>query len=131
MMGVVVKSMGRNCYIVVEATWMYDDESDPLAVHLVLQPPFEDEVMWTLSRQLLMDGLHSGIPVGYGEVKFRHQSPDILLMCLRNETGHADIKFKRAEVEAFLAETAEVVPVGDECLEPNLDEVLDEILAET
>lgn len=129
--GVVVKSMGCNCYIPVDTTWRYDEEADPLAIHILLQPEGEEARDWTISRELVQRGMVAEEPVGEGDAKFRRRGI-MLLMCLKNETGHADIKFLITPVQNFLNETLEAVQPGSESVTDDLDAVLEEILkAET
>lgn len=126
--GLVSRSMGQVINVVVSIELAWDPETSPLAVTMIVSVPDENEVAWTFSRDLLAMGAKSLSPVGQGDVRFRldgfHAN---LIVCLRNETGHADILLPRGEVEAFLDETLGHSKFGEECVGELVDDFLKEL----
>lgn len=93
--------------IEIQVTLSYDAGTDPYAVQAVFEIPGGEDRVWFFSRELLREGSHSMAPYGKGDVKFRlFPLDDLLLMCLRNPDGHADIALPYDEVERFLRDTS-------------------------
>jgi len=126
-MGIVKQTGETNVNVPVNIELVFDGETDPFAVQLIISVPGEEAVVWHFSRNLLNSGASSYLPVGYGDVKFRFQG-DELLMCLKNQTGHADIALPQAQVLEFLEDTFEEVEVGEEDAACHIDDLIEEIL---
>jgi len=128
--GRVLRSMGSDVDLEIDMTLSYDEDYDPYAVQVILSAPDEEDVVWTVGRDLMVIGVRSLFPCGGGDVKFRYLGTNDggLLMCLKNLTGHADIWLPQGEVVDFLNEATEAVPLGMENVDSLLDEALEEIL---
>jgi Streptomyces sporulation and cell division protein, SsgA. len=110
----------------VEVTLSYDGGADPYAVKAAFVITLEEVRIWDFSRELLVNGAHSLIPYGHGDVKFRRFSDeDIVMMCMRSNEGHADVALPLEDVLAFLEDTEEPYAASQEC-----DALLDDFLKE-
>ncbi|MGH3978057.1 MAG: SsgA family sporulation/cell division regulator [Pseudonocardiaceae bacterium] len=116
------------------ATWAYDP-ADPLAVTLHIHPHRCHPVTWVLARDLLDTGLHTGEPVGHGDVRLwspppRHPTPGALHIELRSDTGHAHLTTDWDTAAAFTRRTHTTMPAGGEtglvtgCLDQLLTQLL-------
>lgn len=110
------------------------DTGDPFAVTVVFSHDGRVLARWTLDREMLGDGLMR--PVGIGDVRFRPVSTgpwEELRMEFYGDAHpdggrhHAVVFVWAPAVAAFLRETRDVVPYGDE--ECDVDDFLAEILA--
>ncbi len=88
------------------------DESDPLVVQLHFNPPTAAPLVWTVSRELLLDGLDR--PSGQGDVLVRPLDGPEVLIVLRSPCGEARLYAPAAALEAVLLRTDLLVPVGEE-----------------
>lgn len=124
--GIILKSNGETCYVPFEATFEWDPE-DPLAVEIVI----EDGNVWTIGRELLQRGATSLASVGDGDVRIKKEGPvsSRLLVCFRSPEGHADVGFNQPHVVRFLKRTEAVCLVGEEDIDAQLDEALEDILS--
>lgn len=124
---IVLKSNGETCYIPFTASFRWEPEN-PLAVHMVLHL-LEGDVTWVVGRELLQRGATSLLSVGDGDVKVKREGPasSRLLVCLKSPEGHADIGFNQPHVVRFLNRTVAVTPIGEESLDTQLDELIEEI----
>ena len=129
--GWIKKSDGRELNVEIGVELVYDAEYDPYAVQLILSQDGDEDVVWTVGRDLMVQGVNSYIPVGKGDVRFRYLGVlhGQLLMCLRTQVAHADISLPQPPVVDFLNETLAAVPQGQEQAEAQLDEALAEILS--
>lgn len=134
--GRIVRVSGTSIDIPVKGTFSYDRDDDPYAVQMIFTvdrrfraDDTAEEVCWRVSRDLLMDGLEK--PSGQGDARVLSDK-DVLILCLRNASGHADMKLSRPQVVHFIAATLEECALGDEALgvEGQLDDLLAEILGE-
>lgn len=125
---IVLKSGSDRVAIPVEVTFTYDADYDPFAVQMLVEAPGEPDVVWYFSRELLLRGVNSYIAVGSGDVKFRYDGSDRLLMCLRNPNGHADLGLPHSRVATFLQETLELTSASVECPVEMIDNLIEEIL---
>jgi hypothetical protein len=48
-------------------------------------------------------------------------------VCLKNDTGHADLRLPVEPVKEFLTETALALPLGSECVDEQIDDFLAEV----
>ena len=127
--GCIVKTMGVVVNRPIGITLSYDSDDNPIAIQMLISIPDEGEVAWYFARDLLIRGINSLTPVGQGEVKLRYEK-GTLLMCLKNNTGHADINLPHDIVAGFLELTLNKVPAsGDECPVEMIDEAIAEIFA--
>lgn len=130
------KSQDQRVKIPVQITLTFDPDFNPLSVQCIIAQPGtgEEDAVWNFSRELLLNGVNSYRPVGWGDVKFRYEGnrnghSDGLLMCLRNHVGqHADLRLPHHKVVNFLNETVQAVRPGTECLEDEVDQLIEGIL---
>lgn len=97
---------------------------DPYAVALVFHGP-SDDVVWLVDRQLLMAGRDAA--VGEGDVLVRPaRGEGTIVIQLRSPDGTLEAVLPRDDLDAFVARTLAVVPIGEERLDPEL--LLDALL---
>lgn len=104
---------------------------DPYAVHVGFDTGEAARITWTFARQLLQDGLRQ--LSGSGDV---HVAPSpgpaaaaLLCLGLSSPSGQATFEVGRSEVTQFLRATFDLVPVGAETDELDLDAELTSLLA--
>jgi len=121
----------------VQVVLSYDPGTDPYAAtatFLAVQVTHDgaEDRVWDFARDLLSKGAHSRIALGQGDIRFRHypQTEDgpIVLMCMRNRDGHADVAFPHDEVISFLDDTEELYAEATEDCMPAVDQFLKELL---
>ena len=111
----------------IPATLHYD-RSDPFAVRMTFPAPATLEgvdVCWTFSRELLTAGLQA--PEGFGDVRVRPYGYDRTVLEFRAPEGTAVVHVRSGEIRRFLRDTDELVPVGREHLQLDLDQELLEL----
>ncbi|RKE22959.1 SsgA family sporulation/cell division regulator [Streptomyces sp. TLI_171] len=96
--------------VALDTDWCYRPE-DPYAVRLDFGPE-TDGACWVLSRELLMAAPHG--PVGDGDIHLAPLGDGRLCLVLGARAGMVMLSVGTAELEAFLAATAELVPPGTE-----------------
>lgn len=100
--------------IIVELS--YDGGRDPLVVQLA----FRDgsyEVIWLISRDLLLQAMDGNQLVGLSDVKARsgyHETGAVVYVHLATPDGAAVLRFERPALGDFLADTVKAVPTGGE-----------------
>ncbi|MET8583232.1 SsgA family sporulation/cell division regulator [Streptomyces collinus] len=112
----------------IPATLSYD-RRDPFAVRMTFPGPATlegVEVCWTFSRELLTDGLRG--PEGYGDVRVRPYGYDRTVLEFHAPEGTAIVHVRSGEIRRFLAATGDLVPVGLEHLQLDLDHDLAELM---
>ncbi|WAZ25344.1 SsgA family sporulation/cell division regulator [Streptomyces cinnabarinus] len=112
----------------IPATLHYD-RRDPFAVRMTFPAPATlegVEVCWTFSRELLASGLTEN--VGQGDVRARPYGYDRTVLEFHAPEGTAVIHVRTGEVRRFLDATNELVPVGLEHLQLDLDHDLAELM---
>ena len=112
----------------IPATLHYD-RRDPFAVRMTFPAPATlegIEVCWTFARELLVSGLED--PVGHGDVRVRPYGYDRTVLEFHAPEGTAVVHVRSGEIRRFLQATAELVPVGLEHLQLDLDEQLAELM---
>ncbi|MFJ3822279.1 spore wall synthesis regulator SsgD [Streptomyces nodosus] len=112
----------------IPATLHYD-RSDPFAVRMTFPAPATlegVEVCWTFARELLTTGLEE--PVGHGDVRVRPYGYDRTVLEFHAPEGTAVVHVHSSDIRRFLQRTTELVPVGLEHLQRDLDHDLAELL---
>ncbi|GHG85471.1 SsgA family sporulation/cell division regulator [Streptomyces lanatus] len=112
----------------IPATLHYD-RRDPFAVRMTFPAPATlegVEVCWTFSRELLLGGLEA--PEGHGDVRVRPYGFDRTVLEFHAPEGTAVIHIRSGEVRRFLQATSELVPLGLEHLQLDLDHDLAELM---
>ncbi|NUP19593.1 MAG: SsgA family sporulation/cell division regulator [Streptomyces sp.] len=112
----------------IPATLHYD-RRDPFAVRMTFPAPATlegVEVCWTFSRELLLAGLEA--PEGHGDVRVRPYGFDRTVLEFHAPEGTAVIHIRSNEVRRFLQSTSDLVPLGLEHLQLDLDRDLAELM---
>lgn len=112
----------------IPATLHYD-RSDPFAVCMTFPAPATlegVEVCWTFSRELLLAGLEG--PEGDGDVRVRPYGFDRTVLEFHAPEGTAVVHIRTGEVRRFLQATSDLVPLGLEHLQLDLDRDLAELM---
>lgn len=115
----------------IPATLHYD-RTDPFAVRMTFPAPATlegIEVCWTFARELLVSGLEDA--VGHGDVRVRPYGFDRTVLEFHAPEGTAVVHVRSGEVRNFLQQTTELVPVGLEHLQVDLDHDLAELMRGT
>ncbi|MFF4968131.1 SsgA family sporulation/cell division regulator [Streptomyces sp. NPDC001037] len=95
---------------------------DPFAVRMTFPAPATLEgvdVCWTFSRELLAAGLEG--PEGHGDVRVRPYGYDRTVLEFHAPEGTAVVHVRSGEIRRFLEATGDLVPVGLEHLQLDLD----------
>ncbi|ULR50482.1 SsgA family sporulation/cell division regulator [Streptomyces deccanensis] len=114
--------------IPVRTTLRYIAE-DPFAVHIDFPSGAsadDAEVTWAFARTLLAEGLAA--PAGIGDVHLWPCGPAHTVVELHSPYGMAMIRFDTPSLRRFLHRSYAVVALGDEDLEPALDDGLTSLL---
>lgn len=112
----------------IPATFHYD-RRDPFAVRMTFPAPATlegVEVCWTFARDLLAAGLHE--PEGDGDVHVRPYGYDRTVLEFHAPEGTAVVHVRSEQIRHFLHATSELVPVGLEHLQLDLDHDLAELM---
>ena len=112
----------------IPATLRYD-RRDPFAVRMSFPAPATlegVEVCWTFARELLAAGLQE--PEGHGDVRVRPYGYDRTVLEFHAPEGTAVVHVRSEEVRRFLGAANEMVPVGREHLQLDLDHDLAELM---
>ncbi|MCD7443266.1 SsgA family sporulation/cell division regulator [Streptomyces lincolnensis] len=112
----------------IPATLHYD-RTDPFAVRMTFPAPATlegVEVCWTFSRELLAAGLEG--PEGHGDVRVRPYGYERTVLEFHAPEGTAVVHVRTGELQQFLDATDELVPVGLEHLQLDLDHDLAELM---
>ncbi|MEW2296575.1 SsgA family sporulation/cell division regulator [Streptomyces sp. NPDC006743] len=105
----------------IPATLHYD-LSDPFAVRMSFPAPATlegVEVCWTFARDLLAAGMQE--PEGHGDVRVRPYGYDRTVLEFHAPEGTAVVHVRSGEIRRFLHATSELVPVGSEHRQLDLD----------
>ncbi|MDQ0790493.1 SsgA family sporulation/cell division regulator [Streptomyces sp. B3I8] len=108
---------------------LHYDRADPFAVRMTFPAPATLEgvdVSWTFARELLAAGLEE--PEGDGDVRVRPYGYDRTVLEFHAPEGTAVIHVHSRDVRSFLRRAAELVPVGLEHLQFDLDRDLAELM---
>ncbi|EYT82871.1 regulator [Streptomyces sp. Tu 6176] len=112
----------------IPATLHYD-RSDPFAVRMTFPAPATlegVEVCWTFARDLLAAGLRE--PEGHGDVRVRPYGYDRTVLEFHAPEGTAVVHVLSGEIRRFLQATGELVPMGLEYRQLDLDHDLAELM---
>lgn len=112
----------------IPATLQYD-RRDPFAVRMTFPAPATlegVEVCWTFARELLSAGLEG--PEGHGDVRVRPYGYDRTVLEFHAPEGTAVVHIHSSDVRNFLQRSTELVPVGLEHLQVDLDHDLAELM---
>ncbi|MGX4688573.1 SsgA family sporulation/cell division regulator [Streptomyces sp. JNUCC 63] len=112
----------------IPATLHYD-RRDPFAVRMTFPAPATlegVEVCWTFARDLLAAGLRER--EGHGDVRVRPYGYDRTVLEFHAPEGTAVVHVRSGEIQRFLEATSELVPVGLEHLQIDLDHDLAELM---
>ena len=120
---VVPTTFGRDASESVTVLFMYAT-SDPYAV-VARFSTTEGEVDWTFGRELLLDG--TSFPVGEGDVKLAPEANGQISLRLNSPSGQAKLFCDLSVVEAFLEQSYELVPDGEEWRYCQMDQWLAEL----
>jgi hypothetical protein len=108
---------------------LHYDRADPFAVRMTFPAPATLEgvdVSWTFARELLGAGLEGA--VGDGDVRVRPYGYDRTVLEFHAPEGTAVIHVHSRDVRSFLRRAEELVPVGLEHLQVDLDRDLAELM---
>lgn len=109
----------------IELIW--DPDHDPLAVMAIFSEVGDEDVVWRFGRQFLAEAFQKRYLFGEGDVKFC-RLVEGLGVCLRNQDGHADVILPLPDVEAFIGETVEHTPIGEEQVDDLVDAFVKELM---
>jgi hypothetical protein len=112
----------------IPATLHYD-RRDPFAVRMTFPAPATlegVEVCWTFARELLVTGMEES--VGYGDVRVRPYGYERLVLEFHAPEGTAVVHVHATEVRRFLERSTELVPLGLEHHQVDLDHDLAELI---
>ncbi|WP_371600314.1 SsgA family sporulation/cell division regulator [Streptomyces sp. NBC_00564] len=112
----------------IPATLHYD-RSDPFAVRMTFPAPATlegVEVCWTFARELLVSGLEGA--VGFGDVRVRPYGYDRTVLEFHAPEGTAVVHVRSGDVRSFLSRSTDLVPMGLEHLQVDLDHDLAELM---
>jgi hypothetical protein len=126
--GRIRRSEGRVVDVPIRVTLSYDADTNPFAVEGLFEIPGVGERIWVFGRELLQQGCISLTPFGGGDIKFRRfPLQGVVVMCLKNSGGHADIELPSFEVEAFLGSTVDAALHGTAAVGGLVDDFLKEM----
>ncbi|MFB6959646.1 SsgA family sporulation/cell division regulator [Streptomyces sp. NPDC056309] len=112
----------------IPATLHYD-RRDPFAVRMTFPAPATldgVDVCWLFARDLLAAGLRE--PEGDGDVRVRPYGFDRTVLEFHAPEGTAVVHVRSGEIRRFLEATSELVPLGLEHLQFDLDHDLAELM---
>ena len=117
---------------------LYYSCHDPYAVKMAFHVGTDEPVEWALARDLLAAALHSREGIGDVQAWPSAASGDgptpmgqqVLNIAMTSPFGHAQFESSAAAVEAFLAQTYQVVPEGHESDYMDFDAELTELLSQ-
>ncbi|MFF6994672.1 SsgA family sporulation/cell division regulator [Streptomyces sp. NPDC008313] len=112
----------------IPATLHYDI-GDPFAVRMTFPAPATlegVEVCWTFARELLVSGMERS--EGHGDVRVRPYGYDRTVMEFHAPEGTAVVHIRSGELRDFLARTTDLVPLGHEHRQLDLDHGLAELM---
>ncbi|MGX7827527.1 SsgA family sporulation/cell division regulator [Actinokineospora sp. 24-640] len=113
--------------IPVRSRWTYRT-GEPFTIAAAFQTDNDSWVEWVFARDLLLAGL-SG-PAGEGDVRFHpaeESGVGVLMVEIESPDGHAVLVLDHADVAAFAATTAAMVPIGGESDFFDVDALIEEI----
>jgi len=132
-----LRLFGPDDLIVALTVGLHYSRLDPYAVRMSFDTGIGEPVEWAFSRDLLAAALHA--PEGIGDVRAWPSAASgtgtgtgtgekILTIVLGPPDGYARFEASAARIEAFLARTYALVPVGQEAACLDLDAEIAELL---
>jgi hypothetical protein len=106
-------------------------QATPWAVELTFFLPGDEPVHWTVSRELLLDGLST--VAGEGDIQVRpleRQDADLVSITLRSPDGAAELIAPLTALHAYLLRTDMMIPFGEEFDEEWLDRGVSRLLTD-
>jgi hypothetical protein len=125
----VIRIGETDCHIPVALTLAYDENHDPLAVQMLFTTGDDTIQPWVVCRDQLSRGINSPYIVGKGDFRIRCTSGGQVFVCLRNQSGHADLSIPHERLADFLEETETDVDHRRKIVTHALDAALLEILS--
>ncbi|MEZ0068400.1 hypothetical protein ABIA32_004425 [Streptacidiphilus sp. MAP12-20] len=101
----------------------------PWAIQLTFFLPGDEPVQWTVSRELLLDGLSD--VAGEGDIQVRPlewQDGELVAITLRSPEGEAELIAPLVALHAFLLRTDMLTPFGEEFTDEWLDRGITRLL---
>ncbi|MFF4598432.1 SsgA family sporulation/cell division regulator [Amycolatopsis sp. NPDC001319] len=102
--------------------------SEPFAVTVAFRTERGRWIEWTFARDLLVTGLEE--PSGLGDVRIRpdlSEDPAMLTLEIESPDGYASFELEREDIENFLESSYELVPLGTESENFDIDGLIEEI----
>jgi hypothetical protein len=102
------------------------------AIELTFLLPGDEPVRWTVSRELLLDGLST--VAGEGDVQVRPlewHDGDLVAISLRSPDGEAELLAPLAALHAYLVRTDMMTPFGEEFSDEWLERGIIRLLTDT
>ncbi|SEL61349.1 SsgA family sporulation/cell division regulator [Streptacidiphilus jiangxiensis] len=99
------------------------------AIELTFFLPGDEPVQWTVSRELLLDGLST--VAGEGDVRVRPlewEDDDLVAITLRSPEGEAELIAPLTALHAYLLRTDMMTPFGEEFSDEWLDRGITRLL---
>jgi hypothetical protein len=119
---------GLRYQIPVELTFR---QATPWAIELTFFLPGDEPVHWTVSRELLLDGLRT--VAGEGDIQVRPlewHDGDLVAITLRSPEGEAELIAPLAALHAYLLRSAMLTPFGEEFSEEWLERGITRLLTD-
>lgn len=130
--GRILRTGNINVDVPIDVELLYDVDTDPLAVRMILSVQDEEDVVWLFSRDLLFRGINSTEVTGEGDIRFRSTGKDWpdsgVTVCLHNSTGHADIGLPHYDLMAFLTETEAQSRGAERSIDKRIETAIKEML---
>ncbi|MEV4596046.1 SsgA family sporulation/cell division regulator [Amycolatopsis sp. NPDC049253] len=102
--------------------------AEPFAVTVAFRTERGRWIEWTFARDLLVTGLEE--PAGLGDVRIRpdlSEDPAMLTLEIESPDGYASFELEREDIENFLESSYELVPLGTESENFDIDGLIEEI----
>lgn len=101
---------------------------DPLVITATFRENGQELNVWTLGRDLLMAGVGSPTPIGLLDIKCRAMRRSLVINLMNGqEDGWAEVLVPLNEIIRFLNLTTQMVGLGEENIEPQIDMALNAI----
>ncbi|MEY9875456.1 hypothetical protein ABH931_004957 [Streptacidiphilus sp. MAP12-33] len=104
-------------------------QATPWAIELTFFLPGDEPVRWTVSRELLLDGLST--VAGEGDIQVRPlewHDDDLVAITLRSPEGEAELIAPLTALHAYLLRTDMMIPFGEEFSDEWLDRGITRLL---
>lgn len=115
----------RGSLVPIQTRWSYQAD-EPFAVTVSFCAERGRWVEWVFARDLLITGLER--PSGIGDLRVRPgEDGDTVILEVHSPNGEAAFELDRADTEAFVNTTLNLVPEGTESDHFDFDRLLEEI----